>query len=472
MSPDRPNILFITSDQHRADSMGCSGHPCVRTPHLDQLAYEGVRMDQCFSECPVCIPARTTLITGIQSHRYGSPSYNANFRIEREREKFLGSLITAAGYQTCLLGKRHWHTEPSFRAGFETHIGDERLKRERLREMGRPWGSTGLGLNEIHAGMSIWPDRLDSVTWQVDETIDFLDTREKEQPFFVWYSTNSPHPPFQIHEPYYSMYDHSDIPEPVHAEWSQPGNCPRDIEVHRSSYNPMPIRAEELRKSRVVYYGMITHLDHQLGRLFGYLMANGLYHNTWIVYTSDHGEFLGDFGNTAKSAFTNCAARIPLLVRPPRDLGYEPGRVSNALVSWPDLLPTFCDIAGATTPDDICGQSFLPVISGETNTARRDLHGHIESSHMYHDGRYKYLYFVNDGKELVFDTIEDRNDQADLSHDEELTGRLREAFIAHLAEEGHHHLEDGKLINRNLPLPSMKELRGKNTHGWGGIINN
>ncbi len=140
--------------------MGCAGHACVRTPHLDQLAYEGVRFDQCFSDCPVCIPARTTLITGIQAHRYGSPSYNAGFRIPRERKKFLGSLITAAGYQTCILGKRHWHTDPSFRAGFESHVPNHdektgrltRLDRERIREVGRRHGTTGLGANEIHAG--------------------------------------------------------------------------------------------------------------------------------------------------------------------------------------------------------------------------------------------------------------------------------------------------------------------------------
>lgn len=303
MNDGQPNILFITSDQHRGDTLGCAGHPCVRTPHIDQLAYEGVLFDQCFSECPVCIPARTTLITGIQAHRYGSPGYNAEFRIDRQRDRFLGSLITAAGYQTCLLGKRHWHTEPSFRAGFETHIGHQRLNRARLRETGFRHGSTGLGANEIHAGLSHWPEHLHSVTWQVDETIDFLNAREKDQPFFVWYSTNSPHPPFQIHEPYWSMYDDAEIPEPVNAEWAATGRCPLAIEHHRMSYNPGPMRADELRKSRAVYYGMITHLDHQLGRLLGCLLANGLYENTWIVYSSDHGEFLGDFGNIAKSAF-------------------------------------------------------------------------------------------------------------------------------------------------------------------------
>ncbi len=96
----QPHILFITSDQHRADTLGCAGHPCVRTPRLDQLAYEGIRFRNAYTDCPVCIPARTTMITGIQSRVYGSPSYNASFRIDRDPSQFLGSIMASAGYQT------------------------------------------------------------------------------------------------------------------------------------------------------------------------------------------------------------------------------------------------------------------------------------------------------------------------------------------------------------------------------------
>ncbi len=91
----------------------------------------------------------------------------------------------------------------------------------------------------------MWPEHLHDVAWQVDDTIDFLEHRDRTQPFFVWYSTNAPHPPFQIHEPYYSMYDGSDIPEPVHGDWSEGERCPIEIDEHRVKYNPRPMRAEE-----------------------------------------------------------------------------------------------------------------------------------------------------------------------------------------------------------------------------------
>jgi len=467
-----PNILLITSDQHRGDSLSCAGHPCVRTPHLDMLAHDGVRYDQCFSDCPVCIPSRTTLITGIQSHRYGSPSYNQNFRIQREREKFLGSLITAAGYHTGLMGKTHWHTEPTFRAGFEqvTEIEAHRIPQVQ-QETGRPFGFGAPGANELHPSLSPLPHHLYSTDWVVDRSIEFLQHRDQTQPFFLWTSLIDPHPPLCIHEPFYSMYDDAEIPEPITADWAAPGKCPHAIEFHRTIYNPGPMPPAEIRKARAVYYGMITNLDYQLTRLFGYIKNQGQWDNTWIVYTSDHGEFLCDFGNIAKSAFMNCAARIPLIVRPPRGYGHVPGSVSDSLVTWADLLPTLCEIAGAEVPDDICGRSILPTVNDVHTKPRADLHGHINASHMYHDGRYKYLYFTDDGRELVFDTIEDRNDEHDLSGDEQLIGRLRTAFIEHLQAEGHDDLVDGKLRNEGKRVPPLHEWRGQNPMGWPGALN-
>ncbi|MBD3331449.1 sulfatase-like hydrolase/transferase, partial [candidate division GN15 bacterium] len=129
MATDHPNILLITSDQHRGDCLGSAGHSCIRTPHLDRLSYAGVRFPNAYSNCPVCVPARTAIITGRDARSNGCPSYRDSYRVDRPRESFLGSVITAAGYQTCLLGKTHWHTPISFRAGFETLIGTEQLWR-------------------------------------------------------------------------------------------------------------------------------------------------------------------------------------------------------------------------------------------------------------------------------------------------------------------------------------------------------
>ena len=466
MASDRPNILLITSDQHRGDALGCVGHPCIQTPHLDQLAYEGVRFRNAYVDCPVCIPARTTLVTGIQSHIYGSPSYNADYRIEREREKFLGSLITQAGYQTELVGKTHWHTEGSFRAGFEHVLPLSMLSKERVKKMGRSTNLTGLGGNEILPGLSQFPPELCSTDWVIDRCLDFLETRDKTQPFFLWTSMIHPHPELAIHEPYFSMYDNADIPEAVMGDWVDTDAYPLALYEHRWRWNSGPLPPWQLRKARGVYYGMITNIDHQLGRLFGRLMREDEWDNTLVIYTSDHGEQLGDHGDAGKTTFCESSANVPFIVRPPKGVDIEPGRESGALIEWADILPTLCDVADAEVPDDVTGTSIMPIVDGRAEKVRETLHGQINGSHMFHDGQYKYLYFVEDGKELLFDVTKDRNDAVLLGG--EKMDEIRERFKLHLAEEGHEHLTDGELLNQKQEKPPVNRLRAMNPSGWRG----
>ena len=467
----QPNILFITSDQHRADSLGCAGHPCVRTPHLDQLAYEGVRFDSAYSDCPVCIPARTTMITGVKSSTYGMPYYAEEFRLQRDRSAYLGSLLTQAGYQTALVGKRHWHTEESFRAGFETVIPIERWERERLLHTGRDGYVFGTGANELSPTTSGVPAAMHSTDWIVDKCIEVVRERETDQPLFLWCSMVDPHPPLAIHEPYYSMYDQSPIPDPAVGDWEDTDACPAQQFGHRRAYNGGPMGADELRKARGVYYGMITNMDHQLGRLFGYLMNQDLWDDLWIVYTSDHGEHLGDHYDVAKSSFHNSAARLPFIVRPPRAM-QDPagGWVSEALVELADLLPTFCSLAGVDVPADVEGIDLSAHLLGGPAPARELLFGAIDDQHMVHDGEHKYMYFTADGREQLFDHAADPDDLHDIAAANlEKVTVLREALIDRLAAIGSLDLVDGELRNAGMPDKDVREGRRWNPLGWGGM---
>ncbi|HDZ21515.1 hypothetical protein LCGC14_0124330 [marine sediment metagenome] len=468
---NQPNILFITSDQHRWDSLGCAGHPCVRTPHLDQLAYEGVRFENAYVDCPVCIPARTTLITGVKSSTYGCPYYGEEFRIQRDRSQFLGSLMTRAGYQTALVGKRHWHTAEDFRAGFETVIPTERCNRQQQLHLGRDGWVFGTGANELHPTLSPLPPELYSTDWIVDRCIEIHREREKDQPFFLWCSMDDPHPPLAIHEPYYSMYDNSPIPEPAIGTWEDADDCPVQQFGHRTAYNSKPMGWDELRKARGVYYGMITNIDHQLGRLFGYLMTQGLWDDVWIVYTTDHGEHLGDHYDIAKSSFYNSAARLPLIVRPPRALQSEKGGwVSDALVELADLLPTFCNLAGADVPDDVDGVDLSALIAGQTSSVRDRLFGAIDDQHMVHDGTHKYLYFTADGREQLFDHNADPNDLNDIaSSNESIVATMRQSLIDRLKSINSPDLTNGALRNDGYTEKNAQALRRYNPLGWGGM---
>lgn len=472
-SNKRPNILLITTDQQRADCLGVAGHPCLHTPHIDQLAYEGVRFENAYADCPICIPARTTMITGIQAHHYGMPSYSDQYRVKREREKFLGSLITSAGYQTQLVGKTHWHTDPSFRAGFEHVDFIARLLKEQLVKTGYAYNQTGIGVNELTPGLSRLPPELHATNWIVDKSIDFLETREQGQPFFLWASFCDPHPPLVALEPYYSMYDNDDIPDPVESEWSKDDECPyaHYIVKHRMKVGRIP--KNRMRKLRSVYYGMITYVDHQLGRLFGKIMRDKEWDNTLVIFTSDHGEFLGDHGSAWKTSFCESAACVPFIIRAPKWMNIKPGIVSEALVEHADILPTLCEIAGTKIPKDVTGKSLMGIVKGDNKHVRDLMHGYIDDDgkfggvHMLHDGRYKYTYYIDDGKELLFDVSKDRNDQYPLSG--EALERMRKLLVQHLSEEGHEHVQDGKLINLGRQKPPLNEVLSRTSAGLGGL---
>lgn len=467
--PLKPNILLITSDQHRADAMGCAGHPSVRTPHLDKLAQQGTRFTRAYSDCPVCIPARTTLVTGVQSHIYGKPSYAEDFRIDRPRELFLGSLMTHAGYQTQLVGKTHWHTEPSFRGGFEHVLSEQRYREEFMARFRSSRGSdpTGIGMNEPFPDLNAVGGELNMTNWVIDHSIEFLRYRDRTQPFFLWASFVAPHPPNTIHEPYYSMYDHEEIPDPIFGDWYDEDRCPYDLYKHRMVWNSVTMTKGQLRKARGVYYGMVTHMDHQLGRLLGALQNESCLNDTWIVYASDHGEMLGDHGDMGKSTFLERSTNIPLLIVPPASLGIEPGAVCDALVGLDDLLPTFCEIAGVKPPSDLTGYSLHPLLRRQQERIRDAYHGQIEHSHMYLDGKYKYLYCAEDGRELLFDMSTDRDDRTNLAGEEALLAPIRERFIAHLQSEQHPHIDEcSQLLNLHTDRLPDHILRAFNVYGW------
>lgn len=467
--PSSPNILLITSDQHRADALGCAGHPCVRTPHLDALATEGIRFSHAYSDCPVCIPARTTLITGRQAHRYGMPDFAPSYRIEHPRNAFLGSLMTQAGYQTCLLGKSHWHTEKNFRAGFETWVPFSRLVRlQEAFSNGRYGRLSGIGANDFSPALSPFPAELCATDWLADRSIEFLQERDREQPFFLWYSATDPHPPNTIHEPYYSMYDGDKIPDPVLPDWASGDTAPYQLRWHRAGNGHASMTESERKKAHGVYYGKITNLDHQLGRVLGELMAQDVWNETIIIYTSDHGEHLGDYGDYSKGTLLDASARVPLIMR------YTPWaeklggrRVCDSLVQLADLLPTFCDWAGGAVPSDIDGQSLASICEGTESSVRSLLHGEIGGQHMLHDGVYKYLYFCDDGSELLFDAVSDPRDEHDLSDNRDLTSHYRQQLIKHLLEENNPDLQNGQL--KNLGRSTLSPYDKCNITGWIGL---
>ncbi len=394
--------------------------------------------------------------------------------MDRDRRDYLGALLTDAGYQTELIGKTHWHTEPAFRAGFEHVTWLAGLKRQQLIETGRAGTQTGIGFNEIHPTRSTFPPHLHSTDWCVDRANDFLATRDRDQPFALWLSVVDPHPPLSIHEPYYSMYDDAAIPDAVIPSYIGSDLEPLDLYIQRHSWNKGPMSPAQVRRARAVYYGMVANLDHQLGRLIGQLQVLGDWDNTLVIYTSDHGEALGDLGAAGKRSFFENSAKVPLIVRPPKTWNAPPGRVAQDLVEWCDLLPTLTDVAGARTPADVTGRSLTDRLCGsvaDTKQAAAEaghvMHGQIMNAHMLHDGRHKYLYWTSDGREMLFDTQDDPHDLHPITDANQLQN-WRQKLVDHLDEEGHEDLVEGQLRNRKLPRPTVAECRAMDVAGLAG----
>ena len=348
-SGEKPNIVYIVLDQWRGDCLGIadSAHP-VMTPHFDQIAYEGAWYRRAYADCPVCMPQRATMLTGFTASQHGFTNNNMNGpRSPIAAEHSLPARLTReAGYQTKAIGKMHfWPARARF--GFE-HISlhpDDYLNFLEDQGYGGFYRGHGLGGNEVYPAVSALPEHLTHTHWIVDESIRFLSQRDPEHPFMLWMVFEAPHSPFDPPEPYDRMYDDFDIPEPVIGDWVGMEDEPASLVADRIARKADRVSPQVLARARRHYYGQITHIDYQLGRFFGELKSKGLYDDSVIVITSDHGEHLGDHQLFAKYTYLESSARVPIILRLPKAQGRYNQRVDTPALTA-DIAPTLLELAG------------------------------------------------------------------------------------------------------------------------------
>ncbi|MBC2602971.1 arylsulfatase [Puniceicoccus vermicola] len=433
--PSSPNIVFIHVDQWRADCLSIEGHPVVHTPTLDLLALQGVLFSHAYASCPTCVPSRASLMTGLTPEHHGRVSYQDgvpwNYPITLPGE------FTKCGYQTKAIGKLHTFPERN-QLGFESvelHDGYLHFARKRhgqpienddylawLREeTGRAnadYFEHGVNCNSIVARP--WPmeEYLHPTNWVTSRSLDFLDTRDTSRPFFLYMSYHRPHPPYDPPGWALDQYLQAPMPDPVVGDWVdlyEPYDQSHSPEAFRAKYRP-----DILQRARAGYYGHLTHIDHQINRFLEILQEYDLAENTWIVFTSDHGEMLGDHHLYRKGYPYEASARVPLIVKPPQSVEYPKGSVCETVVEMMDFLPTLLDCAGLPAPDQIDGRSFLNHVVGKSQASLRPyLHGEHTlfgySLQWLTDGREKYVWHSGTGREQLFDLSDDPNEVKDLS---------------------------------------------------------
>jgi arylsulfatase A-like enzyme len=415
---ERPNIIVICSDQHRADTIGAYGSAICRTPNLDRLAAQGVTFTRCYTNNPICSPARATLMTGRQSRRHGVP--RNGYPLSETIPTFAG-LLQSAGYSTCAIGKLHLtphnrgvlegpaygfdHIEnsedpkigpfldwalrayPQFEEYYistlfnlPTNEAYWRNRRDFRKEV-EPCRARHLKPLEIsdtcnwgYAHYSPLPPEAHQTSWIANRAIAALERHDKAQPLLLWVGFQDPHNPFDPPAPFSRMYDPAAMPSPVGVEADDEG-LPRHLQVFRRAFRTFTDR--DWRTLKALYYGSVTFMDDAIGRIMAAVEARFDMANTIVIYTSDHGEFLGDHGICGKWAYHyEPATRVPMIWR--GDDRWAAGLRREAILEQADFAPTLLAAAGLEPHAGMDGVSFLPLLSGASNVVGRG-HAYIES---------------------------------------------------------------------------------------------
>lgn len=463
----RPHVLLISTDHWPANLLGCAGHPAVITPTLDQLAGNGVRFMNATSECPVCVPARKTLMTGIHPVVHGQKD-NAHRPFPSVTP--LAQAFRDAGYQAYGVGKLHLENQRS-RVGFDDVWVDEEGRAGEgigqddyelfLGDHGYPGQRFGGGMNNNDYVWRPWhlPERFHVTHWAASSMARMIKRRDTEKPGFWYLSFSHPHPPLAPLQAYLDIYRDLEIPEPHVGDWAQLDEH-TPVRVRERILQKTRFNAVQTREIRRAFYALCTHIDHQIRVVLGTLREEGLLQDTVIMFMSDHGDCLGNHQQWAKDQMINDSCNIPLILSGrPVAARMGCGQVSDRLVGLSDVYPTLCDLAGIPCPTHVTGSS---MVGGGERDHLYALWGYgAKANRMVRDKRYKLIYFPRGNETLLFDLREDpqecRNRAADPSL-QPVRERLLKALISELDEEEQQDwIQDDRLAG--LPAGELPEQR-------------
>jgi arylsulfatase A-like enzyme len=373
-APPRPNILFVMVDEMRWDAMSCVQHPVVETPNLDRLARQATLFRNSYTVSPVCCPARASVFSGRYAHVHGVTS---NGLPANDGEIFLPSILRHYGYHTAISGKLHYAPKrydygfdqfwsftnegPTPELGLMAHLKNKHGAPGKFPILPGtcPWPDDPLGKD---VGIFKYGAEDFETEWLTDRSIDYLRSRQgKSQPWFLFTSYLKPHSPSVEPEPWFGKYRPQDMKVPP-----LPPNA-REIRASKTGQRRRHYvdNVEMMKFMTAIYYGMIAHVDQQIGRLFGELERLGMADNTLILFTADHGNMLGDHGRWFKGVQYEGSAHVPLIWRGPKGSPTNDGRAVDQVVENTDLVPSILETAGIPVPEGVQGRSFLKMMSGQ-----------------------------------------------------------------------------------------------------------
>ncbi len=478
----RPNVLLICTDHWGGLLTRRAGHPTVMTPTIDQLSRCGVTFTNAYTACPSCIPARRSLMTGTSARTHGDRVFNE--RAEMPALPTMAQCFRDAGYQAIAVGKLHVHPQRD-RIGFDEvilneegrhHLGDLAADdwEMHLADHGFAGQEYASDLNNNDYVTRAWhlPEDCHSTNWTAAQMCRAIHRRDPRKPGFWYMSFVGPHPPVWPLQAYLDLYHDVKLDEPVMGEWVRdPASLPHALRAYPSDGGDA-VRTglpHEIDLSRRAFYATITHIDHQIRVVIGYLREQGLLDNTILAFTADHGDMLGDHGRWGKTVLYEMSAKVPLVVVPRKGDERMPVNTDDArLAELRDIMPTLLDLAGLPIPPSVEGLSLL------RDQRRAHLYGeHWEGDlawRMVRDDRYKLIYYAVGNRRQLFDLQNDPRETRDLTAGPAHTDHLEcltQLLIAELYGGDEAWVRDGKLIG--LPDKPAKPKLDRGLSGQRGI---
>lgn len=489
-TPQRPpNILFMMADQMRSDVLSCAGNRAIRTPNLDRLASQGVRFSNAFSSTPSCTPARAAILTGLSPWYHGMLGYGV---IATRYPYELPRAMSSGGYFTCSLGKDHfgWNSTANegiphgydrtdLYDGLPQEIDDYDQWFANAEPDVNPM-ATGLEYNDYRGRPYVLEEYYHPTAYVGRAAVNFLETYNDSRPFFLKVSFHRPHSPYDPPKSWMDQYQPEDMPDPYVG-----GNWDSRYALHFNT-TPNPgiwcgdIGLDTLRVSRQAYYGNVAFIDSWVGQILNTLEQRGLANDTFVLFTADHGDMLGDHYHFRKTYSYFGSAQIPMMFKWPiatakfanGPITAPRGTVIDKVVELRDLFPTFLDIASLPIAQTLNGSSLLYLLHHErtkeqdlshekaTSTWRNYLD--LEHSTCYNitnhwnaltDGHMKYVFRAYFDDEQLFNLDSDPTELWNLAGETDWQAELqqwRQRMVEQFEEEerGPDWVRDGRLMRR------------------------
>lgn len=497
---DKPNIILIFPDQHRGDTMGCVGHPAVRTPNIDRLAEEGVTFTRCSTNSPLCMPARASLISGQYVNEHGV--WTNSVVADRHGPSHVRN-IRDAGYHTAVIGKTHlymhggskrtgehiqtlkdWGYEDTHEitgpmastymdSPYTDYLAKKRLldvHREYMRTITRGFraqrpGDGGGGMHPWEEPPSLLPTEahMDAYTGRV--SAEWVRDYKGDKPFYLQVCFPGPHNPFDSPAEYRAMYNPEEMPLAI---MDKPGEPMAPYVERLYGLSGLESMTEsQNRLMRTYYYGKITLIDDSIALILKALEERGMLDNTWIIYTSDHGEMLGDHRLSHKVTFYDGALNVPCIVRPPAQVK---GWQSRALTDHLDIVATMIDIAGAKVLAGSDGRSLVAQVKAgpEAPGAQQGkdaVFSEVIGFSMARTDRYKMTVFTGTRQPVeLYDMENDPKEMRNLVNDPSMEKVRREIIdgplsqlLSHLDEAKFKVFEEAGWKSLGIPTASQKD---------------